>query len=379
MALGVAGCGSDSDRPVPQSPAEPQAALVQLSGHERERIPEVLAELRAGAFSRSAMVRDNARIFLFLAETASDDEVVAGSLRALRSTWTHSPRYERQMALLTPEYGAVVRLRLHDERPVVQAAAIEAAEKTLLTDPPDERVAEELAALALAHPDPAGRLAALEVLWNVTTLRTHPESMRPYVDALSAQQPWLVSASLFRLSGFGAAYPDAANLRARLIELLGHDDPGVRGRAATTLSSVVGVADPARDAAGRAIEPLLRDEHPFVRSAAATALAWLDQRTAVPAIVALLDDSARDTYDLRGFTRLDGTPGFLHHDGSPWSRVDDAALRALQAFSARVGGRFTFDIQQDRLDESFASAHRTARAWFETARGALSTVPSAGR
>jgi hypothetical protein len=367
-------CGGDAPAapaaPAASAPATP-SALVVLSDAEQARVPEVLAELRNGSFSRSVVIHDNARVLLSLAETSTDPSVATAALRGLLTTWTHSPRYAERMALVTPEYAAIVLRRMGDEDTGVQAAAIKASVKCLLGDAPNVEVATRLSELATRHPLAAGRHEALEALWHSSVIVDTPAHIAPFVAALDAPEPWLVSGALFRLGAFGAGWPAQGPLRGRLRELLAHADPGVRGRAATALSAIVGPQDADRDAVAQAILPLLRDPHPFPRSAAATALAWLDYRPAVHELVALLDDHASNVYDLRDFTLLDGTPGLSHHDGSPWSRVDDAALRALQSFSSRVGTRFTFDVQHERVDTDLAVAGGVARAWYQSVRAEL--------
>ncbi|MBK7156776.1 MAG: HEAT repeat domain-containing protein [Sandaracinaceae bacterium] len=376
-ALGVllGACGGDTPAVPSAAPAvsglPAPSALVVLSDAERARVPEVLAELRNGSFSRSVVIRDNARVLLWLAETSTDPSVTTAALRGLLTTWTHSPRYAERMALVSPEYATIVLRRMGDDHPGVQAAAIKASIKCLLGESPHTGVAARLSELATRHPSAAGRLEALEALWHSSVIVETPSHIAPFVAALDAPEPWLVSGSLFRLGAFGAGWPDQGTLRARLRELLAHVDPGVRGRAATALSTIVGPQDADRDAVAQAILPLLRDAHAYPRSAAATALAWLDYRPAVPELVALLDDSASNVYDLRDFTLLDGTPGLSHHDGSPWSRVDDAALRALQSFSSRLGTRFTFDVQHERVDTDLAAAGSVARAWYQGVRSEL--------
>lgn len=367
-------CGDDGDAPATPAAATvsvTQGTLVVLTDAEQARVPEVLAELRNGSFSRSVVIHDNARVLLSLAETSSDPSVVTAALRGLLTTWTHSPRYAERMALVTPEYAAIVLRRMGSEHPGVQAAAIKASIKCLLGDSPHADVAARLSELATGHPSAAGRHEALEALWHSSVIVQTPSHIAPFVAALDAPEPWLVSGALFRLGAFGAGWPEQGPLRARLSELLAHADPGVRGRAAIALSTIVGPVDAGRDAAGEAILPLLRDPHAYPRSAAATALAWLDYRPAIHELVPLLEDGAANVYDLRGFTLLDGTPGLCHHDGSPWSRVDDAALRALQSFSSRIGTRFAFDVQHERLDTDLAAAGGVARAWYESVRAEL--------
>ena len=50
----------------------------------------------------------NAKIFLSLAETATDAVQRRAALLALPRVWTHSARYTEQRELLTPEYATVI-------------------------------------------------------------------------------------------------------------------------------------------------------------------------------------------------------------------------------------------------------------------------------
>ncbi len=381
-SLLLGACGGDDSTPpttappVPGTPAESAApavpaALVVLTPEESARIPSITAELRNGTFSRAVVTKENAKIFLSLAETATDPNILTAALRALPTTWTHSARYADRYEVLTPEFSTVILSRLGHENGQVQAAAMKAAIKCILGDTPNAEVASRLTELATNHATPAGRYEAMEALWNSSVIRNTPAQIAPYVAALDAAEPWLVSGSLFRLRSFGSGWNDQPGLRTKLRTLLTHTDPGVRGRAADALASVVGSRDPERDAVAQAILPLLSDPNPYTRSAAATALASLDYRAAVHAIVPLLNDTEGNTYEIRGYQELDGSNGWSHHDGSAWSRVNDAAVRALQTFSSRVGTRFTFDVDHTRVEADLAAAAGVARTWYQSVRGEL--------
>lgn len=93
-----------------------------------------------------------------------------------------------------------------------------------------------------------------------------------------------------------------------------------------------------------------------------------------PAVEAqgLLDDTEKNVYDIR-FENLLGRQDTVHHDGSAWSRVDDAALWALQSMSRSLdGAKFDYGkIDHKKVDEDIAKEKARAREWFEANKGTL--------
>ncbi len=83
----------------------------------------------------------------------------------------------------------------------------------------------------------------------------------------------------------------------------------------------------------------------------------------------------RNTYDIDGYTELDGSRGRTHHDGSAWSRVADAALYALKRYSMRLGERFDYDVSYQTVEEDLQSAAGKAREWYDSVK---SEIPEAG-
>jgi hypothetical protein len=168
-------------------------------------------------------------------------------------------------------------------------------------------------------------------------------------------------------------YPDVAALKTKLIALVGHADPGVRGRAAIVLGELTGWNQDMKPEAVAAITPLFSDAHPFVKSAACKAMTAARHVPAIHAMMGLLDDATSNTYDIDGWQTLTGTPGRVHHDGSAWSRVNDAALYAIKSLSSRAGGeRFDYNVGHQDVEGDLGRAADQARAWY---RGARSSIP----
>jgi HEAT repeat protein len=158
-------------------------------------------------------------------------------------------------------------------------------------------------------------------------------------------------------------------VQAKLVELLKHKDPGVRGRAADTLASMAGPDEAKRDELAKAILPLLGDENPYTKSAACSALAWLRHQPAIHRIIELVDDDTKNTYDIRDFNELNGNAGWVHHDGSAWSQVSDAALYALKSLSHETGEKFDYKVDAKKVDDDLKKGASDAKAWYAKVKG----------
>ena len=380
----VSGCGEDEDATeetgeetagettaetpdmpeAPEAPPATPAPTVELDEAQTALAAEIAAAVNNARFARDVTNKDNALIFVYLGATSEDVNVQAAALRAMVATHTYSERFVERYALVTPEYAQVVLMHLGSDNGVVQSAAIEAGKTCIQGDTPNTEVTGRLVDLATNHASPAGRYAAMNTLWHSSGIRTSPEQIAPYVAALGSSEAYVVSGALFRLTSFGRNAPEQPALRATLQGLLTHADPGVRGRAAQVLAAVVGIRDDDRATIAASIMPLLGDSNAFTKSAAANALASLDHRAAIHGIVGLLDDLTSNTYDIRGWTALDGSSGRIHHDGSAWSRVADAALNSLRTFSGRVGERFQYNINHQNIEADLATSAATARTWY---------------
>lgn len=252
----------------PALPPAPPMPTITLSPADMARATEIAPQARAHFFP-SAIGRDKtlAQVFLYLAATSDNDDVVVSSLAALSSSWTVVPRQvEREYTMATDELIGVLSTLIRDPRPRIQAAAIDAGGLAFRGDDSNEALLETYLAMATpAQPAPL-RYAILNEVWQARSKLGTPERIQPFMDALEAEEPWLVSLALWRLeslvprdASFGAA------IRAKALEHTRHADAGVRGRAIGLLARLtqgMNEGEPERVAAtARALE-MLTDENP---------------------------------------------------------------------------------------------------------------------
>jgi HEAT repeat protein len=129
---------------------------------------------------------------------------------------------------------------------------------------------------------------------------------------------------------------ERAELALSVLNLLDHYDPGVRGRALAVLAEVPALTEIRTriDAARRAL--VSRDA--YVRAQAADLLARCREPMAIHELVEHVADLSTARYELRGFTRLDGTSGTLLHEVPGRPRVAEAALFAIRSLSELIEG-----------------------------------------
>ena len=81
--------------------------------------------------------------------------------------------------------------------------------------------------------------------------------------------------------------------------------------------------------------------------------------------MSLVDDKEKNTYDIN-YTDLLGHQSRVHHDGSAWSRVNDAALYALDRATSFLPKeeQFVYDkINYKTVDDDIAAQVKKAKAW----------------
>jgi HEAT repeat protein len=335
-----------------------------LSPAELEAAQGLAQKIKAGTLGfKERTAKENAPLFLHLAQDSQDPELVAGALQGMGQSWTWNPRLA-QKRLVEPRYHAVVLRRLDDKHGPTLGRAMEAALNSVAGDEPDAGIMAKLAALAAPDQPPAQRYAALDTLGRARHFQKHEAATRAFLQALDAPEPWLVSSALFRLPFVAHDLREREGFYAKARALMGHDDPGVRGRAALLAAATAPDADKAEVAQG--LLKLLDDADPYVASCAASALGRTGELKHVPRLLKLLDDKRRNVYDQRDFTRLTGEKGWVHHEGSPWARVDDAALQALQNLTWSLGERrFVYrKVAHATLEQDLGGAANDARQWY---------------
>lgn len=312
----------------------------------------------------------NANAFLHLAATSTNKDVVLASLRAMNSAFTSYDK-STDRTLADENYARVVLMKIQDPDGAIQAAAIEAATHSVSGKDAHKKVADALADLAANHPKPEGRYAAIDTLGRISGLAKNKEWVGPVVKALDAKEPWLVSEALWNLRFKLYDYSDKSGMKDKLVTLLKHSDPGVRGYAAETLASLAGWDDATQKEYGALVEPLLDDPNTFTKSAAMSALASLRYKKAFHKIITFVEDTNKNTYDIKDWRELNGDAGRQHHDGSAWSTVGDAALSAIRSVSHSTPKKFEYKINYNTKEADLKAAAAEAKKWYEAVKGDL--------
>lgn len=350
------------------APASPDGALTigtKLTDEQKKAATELAAKVKRGKFPWAEQAKkENAELFLHLAATSDKKEVVAAALHGMSRSWTYWKKNDKKMHV-NEDYQAVVRARLGSSDDNILGRAIEAAPNAIAVDNPDKAVVSKLAAMAKGHKNAAARVAATDAIARAKDFQKNADIVDALLDALDDKEAYVVSTALFRMqfSAYSIVKKDALYAKAK--ELLGHKDQGVRGRAAVFAANLAQSNDQKKELGGL-IFPMLKDEAPFVRSYAATALSTLKRQDAIHAFMGMLEDTEKNSYNIK-YTKLTGEPGTVHHDGSAWSRVDDAVLYSLKSMTWSMGDKkFQYGkINYKTVDKDLAAAKKEAKAWYK--------------
>ena len=373
-SFSVAGCTKCSKQPTGEQEAGAAAAPVgipiklRLDEAEQKAAQELAGKIKNERFSNEA-VRDknNAKLFLFLAATSDKPAVIIASLEALRMSFA-SPDAAKQKPFSDEDYGAVVAAHLGSANLKVQGYALEAAAHAVGGKDPHAPTVAALLKIATSHPNLPARAEAIDRLRLVRDFQQDPKIADAFLKALDSDQPYLVARSLFglRLRATGLVMRNQFLDKAR--QLLKHTDPGVRGRAA----ELVGRLGAGNEEIARELEAMLQDPHPFTRSAACAALAHMGDLASVHALVALLGDTEKNIYEIRGFKLPTDREGLVRFDGSAWAEVRDAALRSLERLSMKTKVRFVADkVDAADVPGSLTKNAKAAKAWYAKVKAQL--------
>lgn len=309
---------------------------------------------------------DNAKAFLYLAARGGSDDVVAAALYAMAETFGSGKE------LLSDDYKKVVRARLRSRSDVVVGGALAASKDLVDDEGKDASCAEAINEIVAKHSNPSARYEATSLLLYVYDSVKDPKTVNALLLAMDAPENYVRSAAINILQArqfqIGARRAEVLAAGKRLI---GDPDPGVRGRALELVARMAkqdnAVADVASALVGR-----LDDESPFVRSVAARMLSWVDYRPAIDKIVTLMSDTAPNTYAI-DVTTLAGVKTKQIHDGSNYSRVDDAMIWSIRDYSNWVGVKFTPGQRESGLsvEDWVAREKGAARKWVDDNRASL--------
>ena len=291
---------------------------------------------------------------------SAHDKVLAAKDRQIKT---------KDKQIVDEDYRTVARAYLDATDEPTLARALEAAKACVTDDPSDAETVDKMVAVFNRSGSP-GKLAVISVLWNLKKWYENAPVSALFEQSLASDDTYLVSSALFRWESGIFSATDRERVMGTAKGLLTHTDAGIRGRSINVLTRGARSAEE-KEEYGTLIEKMLDDKHPFVRSIAARAMGSMKRTSALPRMMELLDDTEKNTYDIKGFKKLDGTNGSVHHDGSAWSRVDDAVLSSIKAMSWSIKPKFEYDINYKTKDKDMAKAVKDAKSWYDKVKGDL--------
>lgn len=352
----------------------PRPQGVQLdfvpSDQDRETINTLLGRLnqKTQRFAYSeASKKSNAKLFTYLAATSDDPVVIAASLQAIQSSYSHrSPQKEKPDA----DLDRVLIKHLGSTKPNILGRALMASRISLMRPDPDRQLVEAIVKLAAAHPDGPGRYGVLDALRALRGAARTPEVIDVFRSSLKSREPYVLSIALQGLHDSAKNQAQTTELRDRALELTESDDPGVRGRA-LQLVSALGSNDHAPTL--ERVRAALSDEHPYVRAEACEAVARLGDKASIHALMDRIEDKERSFYDLRGWKLLDGRNGNVRHRIARRSKVQEAALAAIAGLS---DGQLSLErIDRKQRGQALEKNVDLAKAWYVKAKATLPQAP----
>jgi len=376
LALALAGCqpsNEPSTTATPPATSRTPAITATPRATPAEDTAQVdtsalLAQLDGDKFPyEEAKKKENGPVFLAIAETSENSDAVVAALRGLINTYSSRQESEKRNSA-GEDYKAVIAKHLASEDPKVKHWAIRASAHALGENPAPE-VVDQLVVFITEGPVVGQRHDAVDVMNSLKDYAKDPKVAEALYVALDDEHPAVRSEALFRLRGKTYGLEEKEKFLNKGLELTGHEDPGVRGRA---LSFVGKLGRDHEDKVKPVLLEGLKDPHPYPRSEALSALAYMKATDALPEIMPLLDDSEKNTYQIT-FENLLGQKDRVHHDGSPWSRVDDAALRSIKSMTFMMKEqKFELgDIKGKTKEEDIAREVGRAKEWYANNKDSL--------
>ena len=340
----------EDDRKLPQRDIPAEATVL-------------VQHMEKGKFKFEELSRkENGPLFVHLAKHSEDPGVLIGALDGMARTYRADKESEKKN-LADNDYDAAVLRCLDSNDEGVLAAAMAAAKYALL-DSPNEDVIRRICNVGSNHDCGGARVQALNILFLVRNYAANPRILDVFVKAL-ADEPCVASTSLFHASYGWTQSDKAPEIKSSIEKLLGHTDAGVRGRAIETLGEFY--KSDSEFIITKAT-PLLEDSNAFVRASAIKALGAVRDPRTIHLMMPLSDDSAKCTYEIE-YTNLVDQKERVYHDGSPWSRVDDAVLREISSVTYGLGDEKRFklgDIGYKTVDEDIAREKKRLQAWYQS-------------
>lgn len=319
---------------------------------------------------------------VYLAQTSADPLVIAAVLRELPTVY--ASRSSRKRAPDADYERAIVK-HLNATDPAVFSAALQAARVPLMVATPSESLTSAIADLAAPERTTSRRAGALTALGLLRANQRGPRVLAVFEQALSAQEPFLITLALLCLSQSAPsldALPRETQERiaSKVLELARHPDPGVRGRSLLVLAEVEGlVGSEARRSLGT---DGLGDPHPYPRGQAADLLSKCHEPMAIHALIAHVGDLAEARYELAEVPALDSDWSSRNHAVPGRPRVADAMLFAIRELSQGIAGLnpLRLSLGADSRSSSLLLRNgQLARRWYRAEATQIPRTPIRGR
>ncbi|MCA9541244.1 MAG: hypothetical protein KC620_20225 [Myxococcales bacterium] len=350
---------------------------------DKTRAAELMSKAKNGHFDRRTE-RDvaNARAFLHLAAHHPDPNITAAALLGLGRTWDRA-RNTAGRPVIDADYIAVVRARLGAAEGQVQQGALRAARLPLGEDKPDAAIINAVMAL-IEKGTPPAQLAGIEAIYNVRSFQ-RPKPRDPALKArivtallaaVDAPEEYVAAQAISRLAQVATPdMPKAAELGEKAKALASHRSPAVRGHALMLAAALAGPKATPPELTARLIAALA-DKQPYVRGTAAGIIGARGLLAGTHALMPLLDDKAKTTLRVGGYTQLDGQKGRLNFRAEGGGRVDEATLRAVSELAKASKTPFESPpLVGRKRAERRAKGIAEAKAWYAAQKAKLPPAP----
>jgi len=339
---------------------------LKLTAAEKKNAAALAKRVKRGNFPKKlVMQRGNAKLFIYLAATETDQQVVLASLRAMRESHRKS-KSRRKPPRVGEDYALVATTYLDSENAKIQGTAIVASYPLLARRKPYRPAVDALVSIVESHPQPGARITALKALEKVQGYQKNDAILGAMLRALDQDSPALLAYALQMATRHAAKGLQRKNdFKARANRLLANRAEVVRVRAAM-LAARLGQDPALLDR----IVPLLSSKLPFARAGAALALADLGDPRAIHVIVPLVGDATVELHRI-SYKSLTGRRATVVA-GSKRRTVHDRAIAALVRLSSATDAKFQPPASDGKDPEkALKAAAAAAKAWYAKVKSKL--------
>lgn len=356
---------------VPTATATPTSSPTPLESPTApsldSKIAMVMSTWDGHSFSLTELERmENGPAFVEIIRTTDNPTMKASAFHSLRQTYGSVLADATRNFGGSPSFVEVVRTHLDSPHPAVKDGALRAAVHAMGDNPVPE-VQSDLARLLADSDDARVRFLAQEALDNTET-RATDSTTSARLKALNDPKPFVVALVLHDLDVNHVRDQNA--LQEKLLQLLKHSTPAVRGEAVKRLADMPRTRIKAA-AVAEYVKPLLKDSDPYPRGQAVIALGKLLGIEAVPDMMALVSDRGESRYKLE-FQDLVGKVDIVEDWTYSWGRVDEAVIRTVAALT--YDKPYSFNLGAIFYETRFEDIEREAKRaeiWYQKNRDVI--------